>query len=319
MVTLTRLMTFFFLLLVVSCKKESTDVFVSSVDSADTVWVDNSTTDTKSDFQQLLDTLIPAAQKNEVSEIEKNQGLVFPNDIIVTLPPNTFTDASGQLAKGPATILLMYLSTRGDMLKNHISGVSDEDILKTLFAVKLFVYQNGKELRLAPGKAAEIFIGNSSPVSGYQLFTEKVVGNPVNWIPAQGGSFSIGSHNAKKGYVLLIPRLQWFLPGQVVNVEKTTSITASLPKIFTNANSKVYVLLDDRKGLMEMGQDKNQKAFYANKIPVSSRGTIVSISSVNNTYYLASEDVELKHKLHIKLTPRVVSLTELNSFISSLQ
>ncbi len=70
---------------------------------------------------------------------------------------------------------------------------------------------------------------------------------------------------------------------------------------------------------MEMGQDKNQKAFYANKIPVSSRGTIVSISSVNNTYYLASEDVELKHKLHIKLTPRVVSLTELNSFISSLQ
>jgi hypothetical protein len=28
-----------------SCTKESTDVFLSSVDSTDTVWVDNSTTD----------------------------------------------------------------------------------------------------------------------------------------------------------------------------------------------------------------------------------------------------------------------------------
>jgi hypothetical protein len=47
----TRLIKIFSVLLVCwSCKKEGKDIFTSSVDTTDTVWVDNSPTNTKNRF-----------------------------------------------------------------------------------------------------------------------------------------------------------------------------------------------------------------------------------------------------------------------------
>ena len=77
--------------------------------------------------------------------------------------------------------------------------------------------------------------------------------------------------------------------------------------------------MNDRKGILEMGQDKNQKSFFANNIPTNSSGVVVSISSINNSYYLGTQEVELKHKLHIKLNPNILSLAELDAYMNNLQ
>ena len=65
------------LLLLISCNKEDTDIFISPIDDADTIWVDNSTTGIKSDFQHLLDTLVSPPSEIFIPEIQKNYSL-FP-------------------------------------------------------------------------------------------------------------------------------------------------------------------------------------------------------------------------------------------------
>jgi len=301
-----------------SCNKENSDLFVSSVDSTDTVWVQNSTTDAKQDFQQLLDTLASVPIENLVSNIKKNQTVNIGSDLILDLPPNGFLDKSGKVAEGPASISILYLTSRGEMLKNKISGICNGQVLKTEFVLKVLFTQNGTELALANNKKVDIFINNNNPVNGSRLFTSTTATDRSNWKDFPNGQITI-SHNSKKGYSLSLSQLPWILTGQGVNADIVTTITATLPNIFTNANSKIYVLLNDRNGLLEMGQDKNSKSFFADNIPLGSSVKVISVSSVNNNFYLGTEDLEVKNKDHVKLKPKLVSYPELSAYMNSLQ
>ena len=318
--TSTRLIKILSVLLVFgSCKKEGKDVFTSSVDTTDTVWVDNSPTNTKTDFQHLLDTLSTPAEIQQVSDIKSKQSISFADDVVVEVPPNTFKDESGRQAEGPAIVAFWYLNKRGEMIRNHFSNISNDEALKTAFAFKLSIIQNGKELVLSGNKKTELFLGDDNAESGFKLYKEVPASNRTNWTTTSDGKISVDKHNSKKGYSVELEQLGWLLAGQEFKSDKTTSITASLPKLFTNANTKLYVLLNDRKGMLEMGQDKNQKSFFANNIPTNSSGVVVSISSINNSYYLGTQEVELKHKLHIKLNPNILSLAELDAYMNNLQ
>jgi len=179
--------------------------------------------------------------------------------------------------------------------------------------------QNGTELSLANNKKIEIFIGRDKPVIGNQLFTNTPVADRSNWTDFPNGQISTISHNSKKGYSLLLSQLPWMLAGQGVNAAQVTTITATLPNIFTNANSKMYVLLNDRNGLMEMGQNKNSKSFFADNIPLGASVKVISVSSVVNNFYLGTEDLVVKNKVHVKPKPKLVSYPELNAYMNSLR
>ena len=316
----SRLIKILSLLLVFwSCNKEDKDVFTSSVDTTDTVWVDNSPTSTKTDFQHLLDTLSTPAEIRQISDIKSKQSISFADDVVVDIPASSFKDESGRQAEGPAIVAFWLLNNRGEMIRNHFSNISNDEALKTAFAFKLSIIQNGKELVLSGNKETEIFLGDDNAESGFKLYKEVPASNRTNWTQTSDGRISVDRHNSKKGYSIELEQLGWLLAGQEFKSDKSTSITASLPKIFTNANTKLYVLLNDRKGMLEMGQDKNQKSFFANNIPTNSTGVVVSISSINNNYYLGTQEIELKHKLHIKINPSIISLAELNAFMDNLQ
>jgi hypothetical protein len=308
-----------FVSLLCSCHKEDSDVFISSVDNADTVWVDNSTTGAKQDFQQLLDTLVSVPDENLISNIKKNQTIDIGSDLILDLPPNGFLDNSGKVAEGPASVSILYLTSRGEMLKNKISGISNGQPLKTEFVLKLVFLQNGTELTLANNKKIEIFIKNDNPVIGNRLFTNTPAPDRSNWTDFPNGQISTISHNSKKGYSLLLGQLPWMLAGQGVNADQVTTVTATLPNIFTNANSKMYALLNDRNGIVEMGQNKNSKSFFADNIPLGSSVKVISVSSVDNNYYLGFEDLKVKNKDHAKLKPKLVSYPELIAYMNSLR
>jgi hypothetical protein len=311
--------SFFVFLALCSCHKEDSDVFISSVDNADTIWVENSTTEAKQDFQKLLDTLATVPVENLISNIKKNQTISIDSDLILDLPPNGFLDRSGKVADGPASVSVLYLTSRGEMLKNKISGISNGQVLKTEFVLRLVFTQNGTELSLSNNKKIEIFIGRDKPVTGNQLFTNTPVADRSNWTDFPNGQISTISHNSKKGYSLLLSQLPWMLAGQGINAAQVTTITATLPNIFTNANSKMYVLLNDRNGLMEMGQNKNSKSFFANNIPLGASVKVISVSSVVNNFYLGTEDLEVKNKDHVKLKPKLVSYPELNAYMNGLR
>jgi hypothetical protein len=323
LVTCSRLPVFTSLFIVQvilsSCHKDNVDVFVPSVDPADTIWVENSTAGAKQDFQKLLDTLSTVPTDILISNIQNSQAVTLGTDLILDIPANGFLDKSGKIARGDAKVSVLYLDSRGEILKNKISGKSNGQILKTAFVLKLAFFQDGSEIILAPNKKAEIFIGNKKPETGNQLFTNGPGMDRSNWINFTNGEIEPISHNSKKGYTLLLGQLPWLLAGQSVNADKTTKVTAMLPNIFTNANSKIYLLLNDRNGLSEMEQNKNARTFFADDIPVGSSITVISVSSVNNSYYLGSADLKVKNNDHVKVNPKLVSLAELNAYMNSLQ
>lgn len=301
-----------------SCKKESTDVFLSSVDSTDTVWVDNSTTDLKNDFQQLLDTLTTLPTEYPIDDIKKNQTFNAGNSFTIDLPPKGFEDKNGKNVEGPAKVAIIYLDSRGEMLKNKISGTSNDQALKTVFAARIAFYQGGKELTIASHKKVGVFINQSNPQTGLQLYTGQPGADHSNWVTFQDGEITTVSRTTKKGYDLELKQLPWILAGEAYNAVNPTTITATLPNIFTNANSKIYVLLNDRNGLLEMQQEKNSKSFFADNIPDGVTAKLISVSSISNTFYLGTDDVEIKKKQHVKLKPRIVSFAELQTFMNSL-
>lgn len=291
---------------------------MSSVDTTDTVWVENSTTELKNDFQELLDTMTTVPTEFVIGDIKKNQTLSPVNGITVDLPSRGFNKKSGKDAEGPAKGSIIFLGSRGEMLKNKISGISNEKALKTAFAIKIAFHQDGEELELARNKKIEIFINKENPETGLKLYTDQQGTNRSNWVPFRDGEISSVSRNSRKGYDLELEQLPWILAGEAFNAANTTTITATLPNIFTNANSKIYVLLNDRNGLLEMRQDKNSKSFFAENIPDGSTAKIISVSSLKNTFYLGIEELEIKKKQHIKLKPRIVSFAELIAYMISL-
>lgn len=308
-----------FLLVICSCNKEDTDIFISPLDNADTTWVENSTTGVKSDFQHLLDTLLSPPAEIFIQEIQKNQSFPAGKDLIINLPSGSFLDPSGNITAGAATVSVIYLKTRGEMLKNRISGTVNDQVVKPLFAIRLSIRQNGRELMLAPGKKLEIFFEKENPEPGYQLFIVGPGSGLTNWIANPDGDISIVSNNSRMGYKITTGQMQWLIPGQIITPDKPTTITASLPNIYTNANSKLYILINDRNGLAEMNPDKNQKSFFARNMPEGIPTRLISVSSIKGTYYLGMEEVEIKNKLHIKIKPKAVSYSELTAFLNSLQ
>ncbi len=303
----------------VSCNKDSSDVFISSVDPADTVWVGNSTTERKSDFQQLLDTLSTQPTENIIEDISRKQSFAIGNDIVIQFPENAFLDKSGNAAAGRGSSGLILLDSRGKMLKNRITGVVGDQALKTAFAIRIIFYKDGQELVVAPGKKITLFVSQPDPQAGYQLYADRSGSPGTSWVNFANGEISTGNLSGKRGYSMSLGELPWILAGKAVETGKTITIKGTLPKIFTNANTKMYLLLNDRNGLIEMNQDKNEKSFSAGNIPQRITVKIISVSSINNTYYLGTEDFETKNNEHIKINPKVVSLSELNSFMNSLQ
>jgi hypothetical protein len=202
------------------------------------------------------------AEVKQISDIKSKQSISFANDVIVDLPANSFKDELGRQAEGPALVAFWNLNNRGEMIRNHFSNISNEEALQTAFAFKLSIIQNGKELILSGNKKTEIFLSDDNAESGFKLYKEVPASNRTNWTPTSDGKISVDKHNSKKGYLVELQQLGWLLAGQEFKSDKTTTITATLPKIFTNANTKLYVLLNDRKGMLEMGQDKNQKIFF---------------------------------------------------------
>ena len=301
-----------------SCSKENSDVFIAPANAFDTAWVTNPDQYLKADFRNLLDTMASVPLEKITLDLQNSQSLVLGYNIVVNIPGGSFLSQSGADATGSATTRISYLSTRGDLVRNRVSVCYNDHPLYTVGAFQISFSQQGKELSLKPGKQLEVFINDPNPQQGLTLFTRQAGTMMNNWIPASYGSVYVSTNPAQKGYYFSMRQLQWLMPGQMLDSAKTTTITAYLPNIFTNTNTKLYLVLKDRKGIIELKNDVTRKFFFANKIPLNIMASIISISSVNNAYYVGTVNAVINDRMDVKIEPTRMSLIEMMDFINKL-
>lgn len=316
----------FAFLLLLSCKKEYSEVFINDPGNPanDTAW--KSTVANNAPVNQILNAL-----KNKSALIDSfdaaTGGIInFGDSIIIDLPANAYKNSTGENTSGKVQLELLLLRKKGDFIRYQRPTASGNYLLETGGAVYIKVTKNGEPVDLVNGEMVNISYKESSPNNNMQLFYgDTTVNNTGNfdWQPADSGRGYVNtkydSTHFFKGYELLSNRFSWINCDRFIDttVDKTIC-SALLPLNFTNNNTALFIVFKEQRIVARMFADPEHRLFSLQNIPIGSKITMISLSTIGNDYYLASKDVIVRQSMYANLMPEKKTLNDINVYIDGL-
>lgn len=311
--------------LLYSCKKDY-DLFVPDNKAIDSTWTNPVTP--KQNLVKLFDELADKPLAETVADIALGATIDFPGDIKVQIPEKSFNNAGGTLASGSAKVELLILKTRGQFIRNSMPTATNGNPLETSAELLVKITQNGKELSLIQAKYILVSYPESL-ISNSMLthYGESSVGKPyLNWLPTQDGSYTIAfarpdpvsPSQTITGYDVKIRQLRWVNCGMLTDTLNRSKVTATLPDIYTNANTKVFVAFNDIKAVVQMNDDASAKIFFAHNMPLSKSVRFISISAVDADYYLGVANASTTTNSNFSIKPQKNTFSEIVEFLNTL-
>ena len=336
-----------FLLAMASCKKDTIEFIPTdtvTLIEGDTTWDDN-----LASKNNLSTTILPPLSIEElVNELqavpkldtfiaEQGGSFVIPDNVTVTIPANVCSNYQNRPCTGKLNVEILVLRKKGDFIAFNLPTSSLNKQLISGGVVMVKVRQNGQEVKLANGKAIKVRYVMTEPDNQMQLFEGRVDGRFMfDWLPISsvgtGGVRSslstwADSSQLRRGYDLVLDRFG------LINCDKfsgdTTSFnnkfTVTLPEVFTNVNTSVYVAFKNMNSVLSLSGDARTKAFIplGRGLPVGRTATIVAMSYIRDKFYFAKQEVTIQSALGttgqtIRLTPIVTEKEEIKAILNSL-
>lgn len=316
-------------ILVSSCTK-STDKFnLYTAEMNDITWSSSSISAAKSH------TIITALSKSVYSynfNGSKSSAATFNNDLQLLMPANSYL-VNGSNYIGNITARLIQIKNKGDFIRNLISNCNGDTLYdtKSAFLLQLNDTSNTKVV-LTNNSSYQLELIDSPAVQDYQYIDANVIspsdGN-LNWAVADAvntGTVQTTSilfnNKMKTAYEVNSKKTRWINIARPVNFSnKVNNCNIVLTtNNFTNKNTIVFAVLNDYNTVIKLQPDAARKTFTANFLPLGSKVKLVSISYIDNQFYLGNQDILVSTSLLYTIAPSStpISLISLNVFLDGL-
>jgi hypothetical protein len=307
-----------------SCTKENSNEFVTDPGSPynDTSWVKTiSATAPVNEIFQVL------SSPSEDSSFDATNGRMinFSNNVQMTFPANGFN------AGGNAKAQIIFLKTKGDMIRFGKPTTSGDKFLISGGAFLINVTGNNQSLSLQQNKQITIrytalhidpqmtlFYGDTT-VNSTDGFTwvaspDTLTTKPITpWYQRQDSGYLYG-------YQILSKKCRWINCDHYADFNglTRTKVFSTLPANFTNENTAVFLVFKDIFSVGRMLGDADNHLFYTKDVPVGKDVTIVSISKIGEDFYLDQKQMTVTENINVKLSPEKKTQQEITDYLDSL-
>jgi hypothetical protein len=325
-----HLLIYTLLVFAIACKKESSITFTPNNTLAinDTTWTTASITTGKLDsiYNGLYN--IPL----NVDSFNCSTGGTFlfndPNhNAVLTFPALSYNNAGGVPVNGTDNIKieLTVLERKGDFIKSMIPTSTGKTILASAYSFYLRLTDQGQEVFLAPNSNFSFQWNNDDPVNALKFYEGLNISNPdslFSWNYSVNGTikpnYFAGSPNIK-GYQLNSSVTHWNGCLSVLDTMAGTGrLDVILPPNFTNKNTLVFGVFSNSTSVIRLVPDYSARTFFATGIPANALLSAISISLIDNVFYLGIPQPGNYNYNVIKLNPKASSVNEIQTFLNSL-
>jgi hypothetical protein len=265
-------------------------------------------------------------------------GTVVAPELTVFFPTNAcvFT-SSGAAFTGKAQVETFLIKKKGDMIRYDKPTISNGYLLVSGGEVYIRATSGGQELSLAAGKQVTIRIRDTTAIANtMKLFTgSSANNNQFNWNQVNTGpttqqtigvwTDSTQGNRVIGGYEFPCPNLRW------INCDyfrDTTTLTRSFSArivgdTFTNQNTAVFTVFRDIRAVVKLWGDTSTRTFtippHYRGLPTGNVVTVVSISKLNDRYYLGTTpNVTIANNLVVPVNPVSKTRDEILAYLLTL-
>lgn len=222
---------------------------------------------------------------------------------------------------------VLALRKKGDFIKYLIPTTSKSYLLESGGSFFVRLSKNGQEVNMLPNAYFKLRWTDAFPKTDMKFFTGMPLQNHdslFTWMPGGYGSVSLWDSTAsgvsKKGYDMLSSTTHWINSDFFIDTTtgSRTRLNATLTLNSTNKNTLVFAIFKNRRTVVRLSSDFQTRSFYSLNIPVNSAVTLLSISMIDNNFYVASNDVTVINADRISLVPVKKTISELNTLLDNL-
>ena len=322
----------FLVVLATACQHEVSDEFhpYSSFGLNDTTWTRNSLA---SDFLDSISKPIKTLPIYTDSFLVSSDRKIKLNDSLdIAFPPYACADANGTLiTDGKINLTLLFLQKKGDYIRHLISTYNNKYPLESSGSFYIKLTKNGQDVSLSnSGGYFDLTWKDNAPATTMKFFTGTVTANTdslINWalnttgaIKTYDSSLIVGSGNSKKGYDMKVyKQLGWFSSANLLDTTVTrTRLNVTLPLNYTNKNTMVFAVYKNKKTVIRLTADYASRSFFTQNIALNTSISLVSISLIDNVFYLGTKDVTVINANNFSVTPTVKSIADISIFLDNL-
>lgn len=318
-----------------SCQKESSDEFVVYANNAmnDTVWASNGTS-----FSSLNKIIIPELTTGSIVDsfnCSVDNTLIFGDSLQAFFGASSCINANGTTITGGGKIKIEInlLKKKSDFIKYASPTTSVVALLEAGNYIDIKLSRDGQEVFLNPNSQAKIRIKDTAINNDMKFFTGSTIkynaDSIFSWSLAPNiGKVGIwkdnvavgGSTSAKNlGYEFTTNRLRWIGCAYFADsLQAKTRVNVTLPLNYTNKNTAVFAVFKSKKTVINLLNDAITKTFFALNIPINTEVTLVSLTKINNDYYLGSKTAKVTNSDPITVLPEKKTLTQIIEFLEKL-
>ena len=314
---------------ITSCTKESSDEFVTYTNNPinDTVWA-NSDNNNASLYKIIIPQLITPTVVDSFNCLVDNT-LTFGDSLQVFFGASSCTNGNGTTitSGGKIKIEINLLKQKGDFIKYGLSTTNVFSLLEAGNLIDIKLSQDGQEIFLHPNSQIKVKIKDSIFNNNMKFFAGSFIkynkDTVFAWLPSVDGKVSIWKDNtvANKslGYEIATNKLRWIGTAYYTDsLQAKTRLNVTLPLNYTNKNTAVFAVFKNKKTVINLLGDASTKTFYTLNIPVNTEVTLVSVTKIENNFYLGTKAVKVINGDAFSLLPEKKTTAQIAEFLEKL-
>lgn len=230
---------------------------------------------------------------------------------------NSFIDENNYPITGEVIIEYIEILNSGNVLLNNINTKTfDKELLHSTSMYHFDIIQNGKKLKIAPGKFIEIFIEPEDKILDTEFTYEWIVENGISgWFPTfsldvseKNWNFSVdGQTYIGSGLKMKVWNTGWFCMGSYESelfpsASDYGKLKVEIPNDFLPDHTRVFVAYVGTTVLMEIPFEN--KSFSSNNILKNAEVEVIVISVLNNKLHEGSKHIIFGDINEMNITPQ---------------
>ena len=307
----------FVLIVLFSCQKEVDQFIPFEVEITEDVVLDLS-----QDFASLIDTLTFQMDQS-------TQTIITPLGAEFTINTDLFEFEDGSSCNCiNVDVIMLELHDKKDFLVHQKPTISDDRILVSGGAYYIAAFENGKKLKLKPGKKLRFKIPAETLQEGMELFYGSEKEGRFNWVEADqipGSSTQVRNSEWQNstgfflGYECFSDRLEWINCDKIISDGPPNPVCATVPTGFDQSNTVVFAILKDANSIISMYYQADQKGFCAANIPEGTKVVIVAVHKMaEDSYQFASMDTKIEKDSSLALNFTNLDNSEIKKLLEAL-
>lgn len=242
---------------------------------------------------------------------------------VLSIPPNSFKDASNNLVTGNVEIKLAELLDARDALLSNKPTVSNGNLLSSGGQIFVSATQNGQQLSRVSNSQPTAYLPTSSPDASMSRFVgNQQDGGAINWLPANTAGLSnqvtIVQDSIEDYYWMdvLDSTYNWINCDRFMNASGTT-VRISLPSGYATENALVFAYIKSENSLSGAYYSYQTGEFQA-PLPLGQQVTIVALGNKSGQYYSTFHTTTVQVGMHPQLIMNSTTESAFRSAVKSL-